>query len=603
MKPATLSPKHRRATRTVSELQLAIGSAQRSERIVGQTLGHDSRFALIQPWILLCLLGVIGLSGCAGFKPIRGVPVRNLYLPSSEPSRSGKSTIDLALLGQTAPPVYLVDSGDVLGVYIEGVLGRREEVPPVHFPENHEVAPSLGYPIPVRDDGTISMPLVGAIPVRGLSIRQVEETIRNAYVGQGDVLAKGRDRIFVSLQKPRTYRVLVVRQEAGNDANNIVGPGQINPGALKRGSGQVVNLPAYSNDVLHALAETGGLPGLDAENTIYIVRRRQIVPTEVPVHHHPGTFPEPIHPQYPPGPQTPPVVAPVSYETFADGDSSEDEWGHTSGQGVVHAQHVTSDWGHSSPQSAPTTAVASASMGIGNPYGSAYSVPQQPIQQSPALGYPAPPFAGPAMEPFAAQSWNGTPDFYDPQMYPGAFGSYAQTVQNERVVKIPVRLGMGEWVNVREQDVILNDGDIVFIETRDTEIFYTGGLLGGGQFTLPRDYDLDILGAIAIAQGQNNAGSAPRSIGGNSALNQDVTISASHAIILRPLPEGGQIPIQVDLYQAMRCPEERVVIQPGDYIILQYTWPEAIAAFLERHLLEGALFGLAAAQLNNNGNN
>ena len=42
---------------------------------------------------------------------------------------------------------------------------------------------------------------------------------------------------------------------------------------------------------------------------------------------------------------------------------------------------------------------------------------------------------------------------------------------------------------------------------------------------------------------------------------------------------------------------ERIAIQPGDYILLQYTPLEAIAAFFERHLLEGALFGLATQNL------
>jgi hypothetical protein len=183
----------------------------------------------------------------------------------------------------------------------------------------------------------------------------------------------------------------------------------------------------------------------------------------------------------------------------------------------------------------------------------------------------------------------------------GPEGMVDPTIENQRVVKIPVRLGPGQTMQFSEQDIVLEDGDIVFIESRETEIFYTGGLLGGGQYTIPRDYDLDVLGAVSIAQGQGNAGSAPRSIGGPSALNQDVTISASDVVILRQLPNGTQVPIKVDLYKALRNPAERVLIQPGDYIILQYTPTEAIAAFIERHLLEGALFGVAAAQFQTNG--
>ncbi|VAX38427.1 hypothetical protein MNBD_PLANCTO02-830, partial [hydrothermal vent metagenome] len=213
-------------------------------------------------------------SGCAAMKPLSGIPARympNAFKPSS---RSGKKTINLSLLRQTPPPRYLLDSGDVLAIYIEGVLGDRRQVPPVHFPQNQQTPPSFGFPIPVRDDGTISLPMSRPLDVRGMTVGQVEQAIRKRLTLDKEVLKPGRERILVSLQRPRSYRVLVIRQEAGASNVNITsgGRGQVNPGVLKRGAGQVVALPAYQNDVLHALAKTGGLPGLDAENAIYIIR-------------------------------------------------------------------------------------------------------------------------------------------------------------------------------------------------------------------------------------------------------------------------------------------------------------------------------------------
>jgi hypothetical protein len=56
------------------------------------------------------------------------------------------------------------------------------------------------------------------------------------------------------------------------------------------------------------------------------------------------------------------------------------------------------------------------------------------------------------------------------------------------------------------------------------------------------------------------------------------------------------------LYQAVRNPAERILIQPGDYVILQYTPEEAVFAFIERHLIEGALWGIAGSNWNNNNN-
>ena len=150
-------------------------------------------------------------------------------------------------------------------------------------------------------------------------------------------------------------------------------------------------------------------------------------------------------------------------------------------------------------------------------------------------------------------------------------------------------------LNLSEQDVQLNDGDILLIQSRDDEVFYTGGLLGGGQYNLPRDHDIDILEAISIAQGRSVGGGQDL---GRSALNNDVTISASQAVILRKLPNGSQVPILIDLYRARKYRAERMLIQRGDFIVLQYTKTEALAAFIERHILETALLGIAAAQLN-----
>jgi hypothetical protein len=183
-------------------------------------------------------------------------------------------------------------------------------------------------------------------------------------------------------------------------------------------------------------------------------------------------------------------------------------------------------------------------------------------------------------------------------------GDFAATIDGPGVIKIPVRLAEGEYPQISEEDVTLYDGDIVFIESRDSEVYYTGGLLGGGQYTLPRDYDLRVLEALSIAQSSATIGSS-RSIGGVSALNQDVTISASKVVVLRTLADGSRVPIEVDLYRAKQdmTGRENIIVQPGDYIFLQYSRLEAIGAFFERHLLEGALLGVATAQFQSNDNN
>ena len=55
--------------------------------------------------------------------------------------------------------------------------------------------------------------------------------------------------------------------------------------------------------------------------------------------------------------------------------------------------------------------------------------------------------------------------------------------------------------------------------------------------------------------------------------------SPSLVTILRQTPGGGQIPIRVSLNRALRDPRERVIIQPGDVVILQETLDETLARY------------------------
>lgn len=99
--------------------------------------------------------------------------------------------------------------------------------------------------------------------------------LRRAYTVDKKILQSGNERVWVILHRPRQYRVLVIRQEGVEAGAASEQPRAVNLGALKRGAGRAVTLTAYKSDVLHALAETGGLPGLAAENTIYVLRSKR----------------------------------------------------------------------------------------------------------------------------------------------------------------------------------------------------------------------------------------------------------------------------------------------------------------------------------------
>lgn len=359
--------------------------------------------------------------------------------------RADMQQITISRLRQNPPQVYQLGAGDVLGVYIEFVLGEEGESPPVHFPEAGDQAPAIGYPVPVREDGTLALPLIQPVPVGGLTIEQATEAVRAAYI-DAQVLQPGRDKVIVTLMRRREYRVLVIREEEGAVE-----------GVTKRGSGTIVDLPAYENDLLHALNETGGLPGLDAKNEILILRGG-----------------------------------------FQDGMQRD-----------LMVAHIKAS--------------------------------RQPCECPPVI-----------------------PD--DPN-----------------TVRVPIRFHPEDVPMFTEEDIILQTGDVVYIPTRETEKFYTGGVLPGGEFLLPRDYDLDVLGAIAVAGGPvGSGGTGLSNVGGRggggigSGRGPVIGKNPSRLLVVRKLECGGTLVIKVDVNRALTDTSQRILLQPEDTLILQYTIGEEL---------------------------
>ena len=93
-------------------------------------------------------------------------------------------SLDPSVFAQVSPPQYLLDKGDILDVYIEGVL----QYPPTSKPSEPTVVnspnqdPSIGFPIVVQRNGTISLPSIEPIQVKGLTVEQVTELIRKKYL-------------------------------------------------------------------------------------------------------------------------------------------------------------------------------------------------------------------------------------------------------------------------------------------------------------------------------------------------------------------------------------------------------------------------------------
>lgn len=437
-----------------------------------------------QSLLAVAALGLLALStGCTSLmSPISGIPVEAVPPQLLGEPRNNLIPVPLALLRQEVPEEYLLDKGDILGIYIEGIMPPKaadEQVataPPVHFPEpGSDLPPSVGFPIPVRDDGTLPLPLADPINVRGKTLRQVEQLVHDAYVVDRKILREGRDRILVSLMRERTKRVIVIREDGDNQELAIAGgqnmrgsAAQVISGTTRTGAGFTLDMPAYKNDVMHALADTGGLPGLNVKNEIKVIK--------------------------------------ASALTAANRDE------------MIMAMFQ---------QAASKCAAPCGDLGLAGPYG--------------LVG-----MEGMVEDPFA--------------------------------ITIPLRVRPGEMPRINPADVILEEGDIVYIESRDTEVFYTGGLLPGGQYPLPRDYDLDVIGAMSIA-GTGLGSTAPQGGGGSILGSGFGGATPTQLYVIRKMPCGQEFNIAVDLQRAMNDPSQRILVQPGDTLILRYKPHEELVNF------------------------
>ena len=153
----------------------------------------------------------------------------------------------------------------------------------------------------------------------------------------------------------------------------------------------------------------------------------------------------------------------------------------------------------------------------------------------------------------------------------------AIVAQLPAVTKIPLRIPIGlDPPDLKPEDIILGDGDVVLIQSRASEVFYTGGLLKGGQFQLPRDYDLDVLGAIAMAGGSIGSAAGGTATSSGVVVGRGGGIFPPTSVTVVRFENGQQTPIHIDLKQALVNPRERVLIQPNDFILLEYTTPQLI---------------------------
>ncbi len=382
----------------------------------------------------LCVIALL-FTGCYAKRncpPLNAVPADKVRNKTCCDTREPEQ-INFLMLRREPPSDYVLGGGDTLGIYIQGITGDKDTPPPVHFPEDPGLQPALGYPVPIRDDGYISLPLIEPIQLEGLTLGQAESKIREAYTTDREILKDGSDKIIVTLIRRRTYNILVIREDENDNREISFRSNESFLEEQRQGQTYSIELPAYENDVLHALSETGGMPGQGAVNEIVIIR---------------------------------------------DG----------------------------------------LNLGISSPDAIVTAVDD---------------------------------------------GVFSSTLSGANVTRIPISDENGVLPELSEEEITLNDGDVIFIEGRKREVFYTAGLLEGGRFPLPRDYEIDVMEAIALAGGISR--SQQGSVGGRGSG----ILPPSSLLILRE-HNCKFCAIEVDLRCIDSDPSQRVIIRPGDIIKLDY---------------------------------
>ncbi len=392
--------------------------------------------------------------GCHAITDVhKSIPANRLPCELCTPPREGQTVFPFTALGQEKPTAHVIGAGDQLSIYIFGVIPPGVDETPVlqrtqpinqryYPPHGSVVGSTTGLPVEVDHTGGVELPLVGRVELSGLTIPEATEVIKKAYRDK-QITKIETERVHVSLITARVHRIVVLREDTPSTSVQLVKPGQVDH--IHRGSADVVDLPVYENDLLHALAVTGGLPGTDAAREIWIFKRS----------------------------------------------------------------------------------------GLQDPH----AICAEELQAR-------------------------TANFVE-----GEAG-------NSQVVRIPLTGCPGEGLPFSQADVQLDDGDVVYVPRRE-EYFYIGGLVGGAKIPLPRDEDIDVIEAVALANG-SVGGPLGQSGQALAAGRPGHVVRPTRVIILREMPDGRQLPIRVDLARAMTDQKERILIQPNDVVMLQFKPGQAV---------------------------
>jgi uncharacterized protein (TIGR03067 family) len=99
---------------------------------------------------------------------------------------------------------HKIQPGDILGIFIEGIIGDYRKSPPIHYPSpDSGLPPTMGYPVFVDEKGELSLPLADPIKLSGRTLSEAQSIITNVYV-RDKILSSDQSKILVSLLRRRS---------------------------------------------------------------------------------------------------------------------------------------------------------------------------------------------------------------------------------------------------------------------------------------------------------------------------------------------------------------------------------------------------------------
>jgi hypothetical protein len=170
---------------------------------------------------------------------------------------------------------YRLGPGDTLGLVIDGILGDSKQVVPVQQGGNSNTPPAMGYPMVVREDGTLPIPQIAPLKVAGMTVAEVEAALRRAYTDKpNQVVIPAAFNSIVTIMRKRTIRIVVIREDVAAENFGANQRPQIAYALPPRSNAQILDLPFGENDLLTVLAKTGGIPNSNSTNEVVIERNR-----------------------------------------------------------------------------------------------------------------------------------------------------------------------------------------------------------------------------------------------------------------------------------------------------------------------------------------